>query len=194
VGHPLKRGGFSRCTYNQPYAFRAAFCKWSAMRDASKKLPWATAHRELGPRGRAADQAAWQPLLAQVPREPGATAGEPQPRSHSRGTAWLAWGAAWGRRVSNRIAVPPVHDMCMTVGSSSVNHRHAAAPRRCVLVVPTCATKSGTGGGVGGRAGCRGSGSGAGSDVAGACGISFRTAARGEASPKLPMPPSFRLS
>ena len=96
--------------------------------------------------------------------------------------------------VSNRMAVPPVHDMCMTVGSSSVNHRHAAAPRRCVPVVPTCATKSGTGGGVGGRAGCRGSGSGAGSDVAGACGISFRTAARGEASPKLPMPPSFRLS
>ena len=96
------------------------------MRDASKKLPWATAHRELGPRGRAADQAVWQPLLAQVPREPGATAGEPQPRSHSRGTAWLAWGAAWGRRVSNRIAVPPVHDMCKTVGSSSVNHRHAA--------------------------------------------------------------------
>ena len=37
MGHPLKRGGFSRCTYNQPYAFRAAFCKWSAMRDASKK-------------------------------------------------------------------------------------------------------------------------------------------------------------
>jgi hypothetical protein len=126
VGHPLKRGGFSRCTYNQPYAFRAAFCKWSAMRDASKKLPWVTAHRELGPRGRATDQAVWQPLLAQVPREPGATAGEPQPRSHSRGTAWLAWGAAWGRRVSNRIAVPPVHDMCKTVGSSSVNHRHAA--------------------------------------------------------------------
>ena len=49
------------------------------MRDASKKLPWATAHRELGPKGRAADQAAWQPLLAQVPREPGAAAGEPQP-------------------------------------------------------------------------------------------------------------------
>jgi hypothetical protein len=78
------------------------------MRHKSKKLPWATAHRELGPRGRAADQAAWQPLLAQVPRESGATAGEPQLGSRSRGTARFAWGAtcgrryvaAWGRRIS----------------------------------------------------------------------------------------------
>jgi hypothetical protein len=68
------------------------------MRHESKKLPWATAHRELGPRGRAADQAAWQLLVAHVPREPGAAAGEPQPGSRSRGTAWLAWGAAWRRR------------------------------------------------------------------------------------------------
>ena len=123
-------------------------------------------------------------------------------RAHASGvvaTAALASGfmascSRYTDPVSNRIAVPPVHDMCMTVGSSSVNHMHAAAPRRCVPVVPTCATKSWTGGGVGGRAGCRGSGSGAGSGVAGACGISSRTAARGEASPKLPMPPSFRLS
>ena len=67
------------------------------------------------------------------------------PRPHSRPGSC----SRYTNPVSNRTAVPPVHDMCMTVGSSSVNHRHAAAPRRCVLVVPTCATKSGTGGGVG---------------------------------------------
>ena len=77
------------------------------MRDASKKLPWATAHRELGPRGRAADQAAWQLLVAHVPREPGAAAGEPQP----------------GHRVAQRFAA--VSLLYMTVDRWFNAHRNA---------------------------------------------------------------------
>ena len=143
MGHPLKRGGFSRCTYTQPYAFRAAFSKWSAMRHESKKLPWATAHRELGPRGRAADQAAWQLLVAHVPREPGAAAGEPQPGSRSRGAAAGAPRGSPGGQPGGDATWQPGGDARVGTSKRNIGHStHHIVPMPVPLHCMTTTCKS----------------------------------------------------